>query len=38
MLTQAGYTIHTARTQAEALQQIQQHPIHAAILDIRLEA
>lgn len=37
MLTQAGYILHTARTQAEALQQIQQHPIHAAILDIRLE-
>lgn len=37
MLTQAGYTVHTARTQAEAHQQVQQHPIHAAILDIRLE-
>ncbi len=37
MLTQAGYTLHTARNPAEAHQQIQQHPIHAAILDIRLE-
>jgi CheY-like chemotaxis protein len=37
MLTQAGYTIHTAHDQAEAHRQLQQHPIHAAILDIRLE-
>lgn len=37
MLTQAGYTLHTAHTQTEALRHIDQHPIHAAILDIRLE-